>query len=57
MEAPPGTLTLALGAGEDVREVVCDLVRRLGRSEIRGPVADGGFFGEEVAATEAGMGN
>lgn len=57
IEAPPGTLTLVLGAGEDVLELVCDLVRTLGKSEIKGPMADGGFFGEELPDTGAATGN
>lgn len=40
IEGPPERLILALAAGEAVREV-----RTLGRSEIRGPEADGGGFG------------
>lgn len=42
MEAPPGTLILVFGAGEEVREVLREPVCTLGRSEIRGPAAEGG---------------
>ena len=37
---PPERLIFALTAGDDAREVV----RTLGRSDIRGPEADGGGF-------------
>lgn len=55
--APPATLTLVLGAGEEVRELVRDPVRTLERSEINGPVADGGFLGGERPDTGAGTGS
>ena len=42
MEAPPGTLILVFGAGEEVREVLREPVCTLGRSEIKGPAAEGG---------------
>ena len=35
MEAPPGTLILVFGAGEEVREVLREPVCTLGRSEIK----------------------
>lgn len=57
IDAPPATLTLALGAGEEVRELVRDPVRTFGRSEIKGPEADGGFFGVELAEAGAGIGS
>ena len=42
MDAPPGTLILVFGAGEEVREVLREPVCTLGRSEIKGPAAEGG---------------
>lgn len=42
MEAPPWTLILVFGAGEDVRDEFLEPVRTLGKSEINGPAADGG---------------
>ena len=42
IEAPPGTLILVFGAGEEVREVLREPVCTLGRSEIKGPAAEGG---------------
>ena len=48
MEAPPGTLILVFGAGEDVREVLREPVCTLGRSDIRGPAAEGGGLDDFV---------
>jgi len=42
MGAPPATVTFVFGAGEAVREGVRAPVRTLGRSDIRGPDAEGG---------------
>ena len=42
MEAPPGTLIVVFGAGEEVREVLREPVCTLGRSDIKGPAAEGG---------------
>lgn len=50
MEVPPWTLTLVFGAGEDVREEVREPVRTLGRSEMRGPAAEGGGLDVELNA-------
>ena len=55
--APPETLTLVFGAGDEVREFVRKPVRTLGRSEISGPDADGGFFGDELPDAGAGSGS
>ena len=44
MDVPPDKAIFALGVGEEVREVC----RTLGRSEIRGPMADGGCLGKAV---------
>lgn len=56
MGIPPDKLTLALGAGEEVR----DDVLTLGRSEIREPAADGGSLGdgfrEDAMDDEVGIG-
>ena len=42
MDAPPAILIVVLGAGEEVREDVREPVRTFGRSDIRGPEAEGG---------------
>lgn len=55
--APPATLTFVLGAGEELRELVREPVRTLGRSEIKGPMADGGFLVDELPDTEAVVGS
>lgn len=55
IEAPPAMLTLVFGAGDEVLDVVRDPVWTLGRSEINGPEADGGFF--ELPDTWAGTGS
>ena len=57
MEAPPGTLILVLGAGEEMREGVRDPERTLGRSEIRCPAAEGGGFAYTVEDPVGGLGN
>ena len=44
---PPERAILVLGAGEAVREFERDEVRTFGRSEMRGPWAEGGGFDEE----------
>ena len=43
---PPERLTVVLGVGEDVRELWA--LRTLGRSESRGPEAEGGGLGDAV---------
>ena len=48
MDAPPGTLILVFGAGEDVREVLREAVCTLGRSEIKRPAAEGGSLDDFV---------
>lgn len=53
MEAPPWTLIFVFGAGEDVRDDVRELERTFGRSDIKGPAAEGG--GLEVAVDVAGV--
>lgn len=53
MEAPPGTLILVLGAGEEVREPE----RTLGRSEIRCPAAEGGGFADTIEDPVVVLGN
>ena len=57
IDAPPGTLTLAFGAGDEVLELLREPVRTFGRSEIKGPTADGGFFDDEVPDIGAGAGS
>ena len=57
MEAPPGTLILVLGAGEEVREGVREPERTLGRSEIRYPAAEGGGFADIVEDPAVVLGN
>lgn len=47
IEAPPATLILVFGAGEEVREEVREPERTLGRSEIKGPAADGEALEDE----------
>ena len=50
MDAPPAMLTVVLfGAGEELREGVREPVRTLGRSDIKGPEADGGGLSEDEA--------
>ncbi len=48
IEAPPCTLILVLGAGEEVRDEVREPERTLGRSEIRCPAAEGGGLEDAV---------
>ena len=48
MEVPPARAILVFGAGEDVREEDRDVVRTLGREEMRVPAADGGGLGDAV---------
>ncbi len=54
MEAPPGTLILVFGAGEEVREALREPECTFGRSEIRGPAAEGGGLDDLV---EVGLGS
>ena len=49
MDAPPGTLILVFGAGDDVREVLREPVCTLGKSDIKGPAAEGGGLDDFVA--------
>ena len=57
MEAPPGTLILVLGAGEEVREGVREPERTLGRSEIRCPAAKGRGFADTAEDPMVVLGN
>ena len=51
MDAPPATLILVFGAGEEVREGVREPERTLGRSEMRGPAAEGGGLVDVAGVT------
>ena len=55
MGVPPERAIFVLGAGDEVRDDVRDVVRTFGKSEISEPAAEGGGFGvEEVEVTEGG---
>lgn len=51
------TLTLVLGAGEEVREDVREPTWTFGRSEIRGPDAEGGDLAAAVEVAGVVLGN
>lgn len=56
MEAPPATLILVLGAGEEVRDGVREPERTLGRSDNRCPAAEGGGFAAAVGGSMVVLG-
>ena len=53
MEVPPDKAIFVFGVGDEVRELLREVVRTFGRSEIRLPAADGGGLGEAVRETDA----